>query len=189
MTPTGRCWPVSRRTWVAGAVCSFAAGALFTAGTGHTFASFSDSVTLKGNTAKASVWGSPHPTPPPECGPLSRYWKVVYGTSGDDHFVGGSRPEIFMGLGGHDTFVGGTKGDCMVDGGDGGHSHFTCGTNDDVLYGHDGDRYRDGDAEYDWSSKNFDSYRCCDHSDADDGDDGGHTHHHHSSYTFVISDQ
>ncbi len=51
-----------------------------------------------------------------DCGDLSEYDDVVYGTRGDDTLVGDDRREVLVGLGGDDTLSGGDKGDCLLGG-------------------------------------------------------------------------
>ena len=94
------------------------------AGGGVTYARFSDHRSINGNKVSARVW---QPPPPKQCGPLSHYWNVIYGTHGNDVIHGDEHPQIIMGLGGNDTIYAGNPDDCIV-GGDG----------DDKLYGDDG---------------------------------------------------
>jgi predicted ribosomally synthesized peptide with SipW-like signal peptide len=116
-----------RAALLATLIGGFALGAAL-ASTGSTYAAWSDSATVSAE-AGAGTWDDgpvtpPRPQPPTECGPLSSYSGVVYGTEGDDVIIGLGRRQVLMGLGGDDVIVGGLSGDCVV-GGDG----------DDLLYG------------------------------------------------------
>ncbi len=73
--------------------------------------------------------GSPNPPDVDltDCGELSAYDVVVYGTRGDDALFGDDRREVLVGLGGDDTISGGDKGDCLLG-----------GRGDDQLLGEDG---------------------------------------------------
>jgi len=126
-----------RATWVICAIAVFAGGALFeSSAAGHTYASLSDSTTIAGNTATADVW-SPNIPVPAECGPLSDYAGIVYGTDGPDVLNGGNQRQIIMGLGGNDTLTGGNSGDCLV--GSDGNDQLYGGNAKDILIGGDGD--------------------------------------------------
>jgi hypothetical protein len=103
-----------------------------------TYAAWSASLVFH-QSAGAGVWLTP---PPAECGPISDYARVVYGTLGDDHLTGGNQRQIIMGLGGDDTIVGGNSGDCLV-GGDGNDKLYG-GNAKDVLLGGEGDDVLDG---------------------------------------------
>jgi len=112
------------------------------AGTGDTFASFTDSRTVTGNTVTAGVW---RPDPPAACGPLSNYkGGVIYGTFGDDviDLRNANQAQIIMGLAGNDTIYAGNSGDCLV-GGDGNDKLYG-GNAKDILLGGAGDDYLNG---------------------------------------------
>ena len=121
-----------------------AAGALslcLTATGGSTYAAFSDFAVVHAS-ASAGVWA---PDPPGECGDLTRYDSVLYGTPGDDTLVGakgGNQRQIIMGYGGNDTLIGGNGGDCLV-GGDGDDQLYG-GNAKDILIGGAGDDLLDG---------------------------------------------
>ena len=117
---------------------AFACGGLLTAGTQHTFASWSDFQETHAE-AQAGVWA---PDPPAACGSVSDYAGVVYGTTGDDVLTGGNHPQIIMGLAGNDIIHGGNSGDCLV-GGDG-NDTITGDNAKDTLIGGDGDDTLDG---------------------------------------------
>jgi Ca2+-binding RTX toxin-like protein len=127
---------VKKTVLALGGAAFFALGVVAESATGGTYASFSDSVTLAGNQASATTWG-PDVAIPAECGPLSNYAGVVYGTSGNDNLSGGNAPQIIFGLGGDDTIRGGNSGDCVV-GGDGNDTLYG-GNGKDILIGGDGD--------------------------------------------------
>lgn len=127
------------RRLTATAVVGLSAMALLPVGT-RTYAAYSDRVVITGNTVGAGVWA---PDPPAECGPLSDYVRVVYGTPGDDQLVGGNQRQILMGYGGNDTLIAGNSGDCLV-GGDGNDTLISDNNNNkdnnkDILLGGDGD--------------------------------------------------
>ena len=133
-------WPEMSKTRVGILLAAaFLSGALLSARTQHTFASFSDFQETQSE-AKAGVWA---PDPPAACGPIGDYkGGVVYGTSGDDVLTGGNHPQIIMGLAGNDVIHAGNSGDCVV-GGDGDDQLF--GDNaKDTLIGGDGDDVLDG---------------------------------------------
>lgn len=108
---------------------AFSAGALLTAGTGDTFAAYSDSKDIKGNVAGATTWGPSTPPTPAECAGMT-FDKVVVLTDGPDIYTpaNGALRELIFGLGGNDVIHGGNQDDCLV-GGDG----------DDQLYGENGE--------------------------------------------------
>lgn len=121
------------------------AGALslcLTATGGSTYAAFSDFAVVQAS-ATAGVWA---PDPPAECGPLTDYSAVLYGTPGDDTLEApgpgnngndGNKGQILMGYGGDDTLVGGNGKDCLV-GGDG-NDTLSGGNGKDILLGGGGD--------------------------------------------------
>ena len=80
------------------AVAAFGSGA-------HTYAGFSD-FQIRHVHVGAGVWA---PDPPAECGALSKYTKVVYGTPGNDVFPAENHPQIIMGLGGDDVSTAATR--------------------------------------------------------------------------------
>jgi Ca2+-binding RTX toxin-like protein len=114
------------------------------AGTGTTFASFSDFDSVQAS-ARAGVWA---PDPPAACGDVSKYkGGIVWGTEGDDTLgnpdpPGGNHAQIIMGLGGNDVINGGNSGDCLV-GGDG-NDILTGGNAKDIILGGPGDDTIDG---------------------------------------------
>jgi Ca2+-binding RTX toxin-like protein len=128
-----------RRRLIAATVGASALTALAFAPSGVTHSSFSDFGEVQGNTIVADVW---QPNPPAECGPLSKYSGVIYGTDGPDILNGGNKPQVIMGLGGDDIIHGGNSGDCLV-GGDG-NDQLYGGNAKDVLIGGPGDDYLDG---------------------------------------------
>jgi Ca2+-binding RTX toxin-like protein len=117
---------------------AFLSGALLSARTQHTFASFSDFQETQSE-AKAGVWAS---DPPAACGPIGKYDGVVYGTPGDDVLSGGNHPQIIMGLAGNDVIHAGNSGDCIV-GGDGDDQLYGDNAKDTIIGG-DGDDLLDG---------------------------------------------
>jgi hypothetical protein len=129
-------------------VCAATSVALSLTPDGGTLAAYSDLANVNGNSASASVW---QPNPPAECGELSKYVRVIYGTPGDDTIDAGNQGEVVMGLGGNDTIRGGNGKDCLV-GGDGNDVIFgnnakdilLGGAGDDALYGGNGKDSIDG---------------------------------------------
>jgi Ca2+-binding RTX toxin-like protein len=129
--------PFSSRLTVGGAG---AALCIFAAVSGHmsTYAAYSD-FTAMHHSAAAGIWTA---DPPDDCGALSQYAGVIWGTSGDDELFGGNQRQVIMGLGGDDVIHGGNSGDCLV-GGDG-NDHLYGGTGKDILIGDNGDDSLDG---------------------------------------------
>jgi len=119
-------------------IAAFSIGALIAAGTGQTFASWSDFQVIHAE-SQAGVW---KPDPPSACGALSKYDGVVYGTPEDDVLTGGNHRQIIMGLGGNDVINGGNSGDCLV-GGEGDDKLYG-GNAPDILVGGDGNDLLDG---------------------------------------------
>lgn len=118
---------------------------------GSTYAAYSDSADVPGNSAAAAVWT---PNPPAACGPLSQYSTIIYGGPGDDTIYGANlaasegiqsvvplhgnnRSQIIMGLGGDDKLRGGNGNDCLVGGG--GNDVLIAGDSPDTLSGGPGD--------------------------------------------------
>ena len=116
------------------AVGGYVAGvvALATSG-GQTLAAFSDFQVVEAS-ASAGVWA---PDPPAECGNITDYDEVIYGTPGADPLTGGNGKQIIMGLGGDDIIEGGNGKDCLV-GGDG-NDTLDGGNGQDILIGGPGD--------------------------------------------------
>ena len=132
---------------------------------GGTYAAEADYADIPGNTAAASVWT---PNPPAQCGPLSNYSAIIYGSPGNDiiygnniaastgiqavvHLHGKPNNQIIMGLGGDDTLIAGNGDDCLV-GGDGadtliggnGKDILLGGSGNDILRGGNGKDILDG---------------------------------------------
>jgi Ca2+-binding RTX toxin-like protein len=149
-----------KAAWALCGVAIFLTGALLEAGTGTTYAQYSDSVDITGNTASAGVWATDSPTPSPsnppipaECGDPSNYDSVMYGTPGNDVLNGDNHNQIIMGLGGDDVIHGGNGDDCIVGGdgndqlyGDNGKDILIGGDGDDILVGDNADDLLDGGA-------------------------------------------
>ena len=88
--------------------------------------------------------GVPTGTPPQvdlsDCGDLSLYDQVIYGTPGDDTLAAGMGRQVLVGLGGDDVISGGAGDDCLVGGrgddqltGDGGADVVAAGAGTDEL--------------------------------------------------------
>lgn len=145
-----------RRLWVL-AVTPIVLAAGTVVGHRSTYASFSDYRTINGNRVTATVW---QPPPPDECGDLSKYAGVVYGTAGNDVLYGGNQAQVIMGLGGDDVIHGGNSGDCLV-GGDGNDKLYG-GNAKDTLIGGAGDDYLDGGNGKDTLDGGGDAVDVCD---------------------------
>lgn len=147
-----------KAAWALCGLAFFAAGALAEASTGTTYALYSDSQDIPGNTASAGVWATATPTPsdppiPAECGDPSNYDGVIYGTPGNDVLNGGNQNQIIMGLGGDDIIHGDNGDDCIVGGdgndqlyGDNGQDILIGGDGNDVLVGENAKDLVDGGA-------------------------------------------
>jgi uncharacterized repeat protein (TIGR01451 family) len=77
--------------------------------------------------------------------PISRYTKVIVGTSGDDTLTGGNGRNLILGLAGNDVIKGGNAEDCLIGGsgndiiyGLNGKDLIAGNNGNDVLYGGDG---------------------------------------------------
>ncbi len=75
-----------------------------------------------------------------DCGDLTAYDEIVYGTPGDDELTAGAGRQVLVGLGGDDTLSGGQGDDCLVGGpgdddiaGDGGSDVLAGGPGADRL--------------------------------------------------------
>jgi len=132
-----------RRLLALGLTASGLLGAAAAAGPAQgTYAAWSDSAVVAGNTVSAGVWA---PDPPAACGAISNYkGGVIYGTQGNDtlNLAGSNQRQIVMGYGGNDVIYGGNSGDCLVGGP--GNDRITGGNAKDVLLGEDGDDVLDG---------------------------------------------
>jgi len=119
-----------RRLVVAGlaAVMAAALGAAI-AGTGQTYAGFSDFATVTGQ-ARAGVWA---PDPPADCYIKNANYPggIVWGTEGPDEITAGNKGQIIMGLGGDDIIHGNNAKDCLVGGA--GNDHLDAGNTDETT--------------------------------------------------------
>lgn len=153
----------ARRSAVAALGAASLLSLSLTATGGSTYAAFSDFADVHAS-ASAGVWA---PDPPAECGPLSDYSAVLYGTPGNDTLVApgpgnngqdGNKGQILMGYGGDDTLIGGNGKDCLVGGA--GEDTLIAGNGKDILLGGDGDDALDGGNGKDTGNTGGDNDAC-----------------------------
>jgi hypothetical protein len=85
-----------------------------------------------------------------DCGDLSEYDEVLYGTAEDDELTATGGRQILVGLGGDDVLRGGKHDDCLLG-----------GNGDDELEGGAGDDYLDGGHGHDVLEAGFDPGDVC----------------------------